>query len=56
MYQGLGREKSVHLVPFFLQGLEDTEQFFQPDRIHPNQRAQALLLDNVWPALKPLLK
>jgi len=56
MYQGLGREKSVHLVPFFLQGLEDTEQFFQSDRIHPNQRAQALLLDNVWPALKPLLK
>ena len=56
MYQGLGREKSVRVVPFFLQGLEDTDQFFQPDRIHPNQRAQTLLLDNVWPLLKPLLK
>lgn len=56
MYQGLGREKTVKLVPFLLQGLDDTEQFFQPDRIHPNQRAQALMLDNVWPALKPLLK
>lgn len=56
MYQGLGREKSVRLVPFFLQGLEDTDQFFQPDRIHPNQRAQTLLLENVWPLLKPLLK
>ena len=56
MYQGLAREKSVKLVPFFLQGLDDVEQFFQPDRIHPNQRAQAILLDNVWPVLKPLLK
>ena len=56
MYQGLAHEKSVKLVPFFLQGLDDVEQFFQPDRIHPNQRAQALLLDNVWPVLKPLLK
>lgn len=56
MYQGLGHEKSVKLVPFFLQGLDDVEQYFQPDRIHPNQRAQSLLLDNVWPVLKPLLK
>ena len=56
MYQGLGKEKSVKLVPFLLQGLDDTEQYFQPDRIHPNQRAQSLMLDNVWPVLKPLLK
>ena len=56
MYQGLGREKSVRLVPFLLQGLEDTEQYFQPDRIHPNQRAQSVMLDNVWPVLRPLLK
>jgi acyl-CoA thioesterase-1 len=56
MYQGLGREKSVKLVPFLLDGLEDTEQFFQPDRIHPNQKAQPVMLDNVWPSLKSLLK
>ena len=56
MYQGLARERSVKLVPFFFAGLEDTDKFFQPDRIHPNQRAQSILLDNVWPALKPLLK
>lgn len=56
MYQGLARERGVKLVPFFFSGLEDTGKFFQPDRIHPNQRAQSILLDNVWPALKPLLK
>ena len=56
MYQGLGREKNVRLVPFLLQGLEDTEQFFQPDRIHPNQRAQPVMMDNVWQILRPLLR
>ncbi len=56
MYQGLAREPGVRLVPFLLRGLEDTEQYFQPDRIHPNQRAQPIMLDNVWPVLKPLLK
>ncbi len=56
MYQGLSREKSVKLVPFLLEGLDDTEQYFQPDRIHPNQKAQPIMLDNVWPVLRTMLK
>jgi acyl-CoA thioesterase-1 len=30
--------------------------YFQPDGIHPNVRAQPLLLDNVWGQLTPLLR
>jgi acyl-CoA thioesterase-1 len=30
--------------------------YFQPDGIHPNARAQPLLLDNVWLQLTPLLR
>ncbi len=56
MYEGLGRERGVTLVPFLFTGLDDTDKFFQPDRIHPNQQAQPVMLENVWPALKPLLK
>lgn len=56
MFQGLGREKGVKLVPFLLAGMEDSEDFFQVDRIHPNQQAQPLLLDNVWPGLKSFFK
>jgi acyl-CoA thioesterase-1 len=29
---------------------------FQADRLHPTEQAQSLLLDNVWPYLKPLLQ
>ena len=56
MFQGLAREKSVKLVPFLLAGLDDTERYFQPDRIHPNVDAQALMLDKVWTGLKSVLK
>ena len=56
MYQGLARERNVKLVPFLFAGLEDTERFFQQDRIHPNQRAQTVMFENVWPSLRSLLK
>jgi acyl-CoA thioesterase-1 len=28
----------------------------QADGMHPNERGQPLLLDNVWPKLEPLLR
>ena len=30
--------------------------YFQQDGIHPNAKAQPLLLDNVWVQLQPLLR
>lgn len=56
MYKALSREKNVKLVRFFLAGLEDTDKFFQPDHIHPNELAQHTMLANVWPTLHPLIK
>lgn len=56
MYENLGKDKGVKLVPFLLKGLDDTERWFQPDRIHPNREAQPVMLRNVWPVLKPMLK
>ena len=43
------------LTPFFFAGFADRYELFQPDRIHPTEAAQSRLLDNVWPALNPLL-
>ena len=44
------------LTPFFFSGFADRYELFQPDRIHPTEAAQIRLLDNVWTALRPLLK
>jgi acyl-CoA thioesterase-1 len=55
LYGDASRRHKIALVPFFFQGFADRNDLFQPDRIHPTQAAQPLLLDNVWPVLKPLL-
>ena len=55
VYAELGQEKKVALVPFLLEGVGGKPELMQADRIHPAAGAQGLLLDNVWPVLKPLL-
>jgi acyl-CoA thioesterase-1 len=56
IYGTLARQLKVPLVPFLLAGIEDKPEMFQADQMHPNQQAQPILLDNVWPTLAPLLK
>jgi acyl-CoA thioesterase-1 len=58
VYLSVAREHKAALLPFFLKGVaDDTDplRWFQSDRIHPNEKAQPLMLDNVWPALRPWL-
>ena len=54
-YADVARERKAALVPFLFEGFAEDNAMFQGDRIHPVLAAQARLLDNVWPALKPLL-
>jgi len=56
MYGELSSRLKVPLVPFLLAGIADKPDMFQADQIHPTQQAQAVLLGNVWPVLKPLLR
>ena len=56
VYEGLARDLRVPWVPFFLEGIALREDLFQDDGIHPDLEAQPILLDNVWPALEPLLR
>ncbi len=55
MFEGVSRGEKAALVPFLLDGFADRMEFFQADRIHPNERAQAQMLETVWPALNRLL-
>jgi acyl-CoA thioesterase-1 len=56
VYEGVAKDLRVPWVPFFLEGIALREDLFQDDGIHPDLEAQPILLDNVWPVLKPLLK
>jgi acyl-CoA thioesterase-1 len=55
-YSDLARDKKLPLVPFLLQDIALSPDLMQEDGIHPNEMGQPKLLDNVWPALKPLLR
>lgn len=55
MYEKLAKENKIPLVPFLLQGVAEQPQLFQADRIHPLAMAHPIMLENIWPRLKPLL-
>ena len=58
VFATVAKAEGSALVPFLLKGVADgpqAETLFQPDRIHPTAAAHPLMLDNVWPALEPLL-
>lgn len=55
IYDALARQHGVPRVPFFLAPIAGKREYFQADGLHPTAQAQPLLLDQVWPALKPML-
>jgi acyl-CoA thioesterase-1 len=59
MYVKVAKATQSPLVPFFLKGVADIDkplEFFQSDRIHPNESAHPIMLATVWQELRKLLK
>ncbi|HON31681.1 MAG TPA: arylesterase [Ottowia sp.] len=59
LYPKVAKAQQAALVPFLLKGVADGDNaraLFQPDRIHPTAEAHPIILDNVWPELRRLLK
>ena len=56
LYVDVAREEKVVRVPCFVCGVGITAGMMQADGIHPNEKAQALMLDVVWPYIQPKLR
>jgi acyl-CoA thioesterase I len=59
IYERVAKQHKAALVPFFLKGVADSPNaraLFQADGIHPTPEAHPVMLANVWPELKKLLK
>jgi len=54
-FRELAKTHRTPLVPFLLEDFAGKPEFFLPDRLHPNEQAQPLMLERVLPALRPLL-
>ncbi len=55
-FEQLAQEFNTSYVPFLLDNVAGNPQLNQQDGLHPTAAAQPVLLNNVWPHLKPLLK
>jgi acyl-CoA thioesterase I len=55
VFSDLATERKIPFVPFLLTDIALSPALLQGDDIHPNALGQPILLDNVWPTLKPLL-
>jgi len=55
-YTEVARDKKLPLVAFLLNGIALTPNLMQADGIHPDELGQPLLMANIWPSLKPLLR
>ncbi len=56
LFPQLAARHDTRLTPFLLEGIAADRTQFQADGIHPNEQAQAVLADNVWEQLEPMLE
>lgn len=57
-YEKVRQNSGAQLNQQFLKGVADDPdplKWFQADRIHPNEKAQPMMMRNVWPQLKKML-
>ncbi|HZS05596.1 MAG TPA: arylesterase [Blastocatellia bacterium] len=56
VYRDLAKQYHVILIPFLLQNVGGVADLNQADGIHPNDKGAAIVMENVWRALEPLVK
>lgn len=65
IFELVAQQNNAALVPFLLKGIADSgggngggdsKALFQADQIHPRSQAHPQMLENVWPALRKLLR
>ena len=55
LYPSIASETGAGLIPFFLEGVAESMDLFQPDGIHPNEQAQPIMANTAWKYLAPML-
>lgn len=56
MYPALAESERVALIPFILEGVGGIPELNLPDGIHPTAEGHAIMAENVWKVLKPVLE
>ena len=54
-YKVISQQYKIKLLPFFMQGIAGHKDLMQNDQIHPNDKAQSILLNNAYHYIKGAL-
>jgi acyl-CoA thioesterase I len=55
MFPEVARETGATLIPFLLDGVAGVDELNQQDGIHPNEKGERIVADNIWRGIQPLL-
>ncbi len=55
LYKNIADEYQLAYVPFMLEGVALDKKLMQADGLHPNQKGQPLVLQNIYPQLQSLI-
>lgn len=55
IFEEVARRRGAALMPFFLEGVAGVPRLNQADGIHPTAGGYAVVVDRLWPHLRPLL-
>lgn len=55
IFKQVAIEKKIAIVPFMFEGFAEDREYFLNDQIHPNEKAQRKILENIWEELEPLI-
>jgi acyl-CoA thioesterase-1 len=55
-YVDVARSENLTLVPFLLDSVAGRRELNQADGVHPNEKGERIVAENVWRALRPVVE
>ena len=55
-FKMVAKDNNITYIPFILDGVALNNHLMQTDGLHPNEKAQEIILENIWPTLDELLQ
>lgn len=55
-YQDVASKENLTLVPFLLDSVAGRAELNQSDGVHPNERGERVVAENVWRSLRPVVE